>query len=54
MADKFVVKQGSQVIFSSDDEGTCQLMANKAIQDSIVKGVDVRNSEHAVTVTHVD
>lgn len=48
--DKFCVMEGKQVMFSSDDEDLCKGMANQKKLDLINRGVDIRSSEHTVSV----
>lgn len=51
MADKFVVKEGKQVIFSSDDAALCEGVAKQRTLDLVNRGCDVRNDEFKVAVS---
>ena len=50
MADKFIVKEGKQVIFSSDDSTICEGIAKQRTLDLLNRGCDVRNEEFKVVV----
>ena len=46
----FCVYQGSQPKFSSEDENVCHAVANRLKADAIISGVDVKDSEHTISV----
>jgi hypothetical protein len=46
----FCVYQGAQPKFSSEDVNLCHAVANRLKADAIVCGIDVRDSEHIISV----
>jgi hypothetical protein len=46
----FCVFQGSQPIFSSDDESECNAIASDRRATGLKQGQDIRNVEHAIMV----
>lgn len=51
MADKYVVKQGSQPCFSSDDLGVCEAVVSKKKMELLNQGCDIRHPEFAMSIS---
>lgn len=54
MADKFRVMEGTQVIFSSDDEELCKGVAQQKKIDLVHRGCDIRDSEFRVHIAEAN
>lgn len=50
MADKYVVKEGKQVIFSSDEEDACHAVAGQKRMELMNRGCDIRNDEFKLVI----